>query len=153
MSNEIELVKKKEQKALIIRDSVGMLKLPKVMGPAYMKIFNYLKEKNFEPAEAPFTGYLVDNWDEAVNMSGLKMFLSVFTKKWDIEMGFAVPDHIEGHDNMEITSLPAGEYRLRMWFSPASALAGLAISLSALAITFLAIVITYMKNTGNRRKT
>jgi len=118
MSNDVELIKRKEQRTLIIRESVGMLKLPKVMGPAYMKIFNYLKEKDFEPAAAPFTGYQVDNWDEAINMSGLKMLLSVFTKKWDIEMGFEVPDHIEGYDNMEIKSLPAGEYLQALHVGP-----------------------------------
>jgi len=118
MSTDIELIEKKEQRTLIIRDSVGMLKLPKVMGPAYKKIFEYLKEKDFEPTEAPFTGYQVDNWDEAINMSGLKMLMSVFTKKWDIEMGFEVPDHIEEHGNMEIKSLPAGEYLQALHVGP-----------------------------------
>lgn len=118
MSTNIDLITRDEQKALVISDTVGMMKLAKVMGPAYRKIQAHLKEKGIEPVSAPLTSYVVDNWEETVNMKGLKAFFSVFTKKWQIQMGFEVPDDTEGTDTIEVIHLPAGEYLQTTHFGP-----------------------------------
>jgi AraC family transcriptional regulator len=110
MSNPVKLITRDEQKALVIRDQVSTLKLPKVMGPAYMKIAEYMKKKGAEPTEAPFTSYKVDNWDEAINIKGLKAIISLFTKKWDIEMGFPLTEDVPATDSIEISTLLGGEY-------------------------------------------
>lgn len=110
MNYTIRIVEREEQKALIIRDCVGMLKLPKVMGPAYMKIADYLKTNGIEPQEAPFTSYRVDDWDAVVQISGFKMVLSIFTKKWDIEMGFPTKMELNGTDEIEVMTIPAGAF-------------------------------------------
>ena len=117
MSQNVELITREQQKALIIKDSVGTLKLAKVMGPAYAKIMDYLKGKNVELC-TPFTSYHVGNWEETVNMSGLKMFFSLFTKKWDIEMGFEVPANIDGSGEIQAITLPAGKYLQTMHIGP-----------------------------------
>ena len=112
MSGNIELFKRDAQTALVIRDQVGMFKLPKVMGPAYMKIARYLEENGITPKEAPFTSYHVGNWNDTINMKGFKAVLSALMKKWDVEMGFPLPSDVDlrGNDVINSITLPGGEY-------------------------------------------
>ncbi|MBN1480377.1 GyrI-like domain-containing protein [candidate division KSB1 bacterium] len=110
MSYDLEIISREEQKALILRDCVTTLKLPKVMGPAYQKIAEYMQEQGVEPKEAPFTCYRIGNWEKAINMKGFQALFSLITKKWEIEMGFPVTQDMAGKDTIEISILPAGKY-------------------------------------------
>ncbi|MBN1465645.1 GyrI-like domain-containing protein [candidate division KSB1 bacterium] len=110
MENNIELISRDERKALIIRATVGVLKLPRVIGPAYMKIDAFLRAHGIEPKEAPFTCFQIDDWDKAVHMSGLKSLLATFTKKLNVEMGFEVTANVRGDESIEQIILPAGHY-------------------------------------------
>lgn len=110
MSNTVELINRETQHALAIHDYVGTLKLGRVMGPAYMKIAAYMHENDSEPQEAPFTCYRIDNWDEALRMEGFKAFLALFTKKWDVTMGFPTPEKMQGDGSIQPIEIPAGPY-------------------------------------------
>ena len=110
MANEIQIIKRDEQKALVVRDKVSMLQTSKAIGRAYGMIIEFMKRKGYEPEGAPFTSYKVDNWEKTVTISGLKMFISVFTQKWDITSGFHVPDDMDGEGLIEAVTQPSGEY-------------------------------------------
>ncbi len=110
MANEIQIVKRDEQKALVVRNRVSMLKLPKAIGSAYARIVEHMKRKGCDPEGAPFTSYKVDDWEKTVSISGLKMLISVFTQKWDVESGFHVPENMEGEGCVEAITQPSGEY-------------------------------------------
>lgn len=118
MANGIELIMRDERKALIIRATVGVLKLPRVIGPAYMKIDAFLRAHGIEPQEAPFTCFHIDDWDKAVHMSGLKSLLATFTKKLDVEMGFEVTADVRCNESIEQSILPAGRYFRAVHFGP-----------------------------------
>ncbi len=114
----MEIVTLKERKALIISDSLGMFKLAKAMGAAYPKIKSYLDSNNVIYNSAPFTSYVVDNWEKTVNMSGFSMVLSVFTQKWIIEMGYEIEGELENKDDMTVITLPSDEYIETMHIGP-----------------------------------
>lgn len=118
MSQEVELVTKEAKSALVITESVGTFKLGKVMGPAYMEIQNYLNQNGIQIKEAPFTIYQVENWEETINMSGLKAIISLFIKKWNIEMGFEIPESMEGVGRIKPITLPRGQYLQTMHLGP-----------------------------------
>ena len=110
MANGIQIVKREEQKVLVIRNNVSMLKVPKTIGSAYTRIDEFMKSKGREPEGAPFTSYKVDDWEKTVSISGLRMFISIFTQKWDIESGFHAPPDMDGEGPIKAVIQPSGEY-------------------------------------------
>lgn len=114
----MKIIELNERQALVKTDSVGMFKLAKVMGPAYISLKSYLEDKKIEFNPIPFTSYAVDNWEETVNLKGLKMLINIFTKKWDIAMGYEISEEINLTDDMQLIILPAGKYIETMHMGP-----------------------------------
>lgn len=106
----IEVIKRDERNSLTIKTSVNTFQLGKVMGPVYLRIMDYMKKNGEEPQKAPYTKYEVDEWETTVNMKGLKAFIHLFTKKWNIEMGFEKSTPINGNGEIKTQIIPAGKY-------------------------------------------
>ena len=75
------------------------------------------------------------------------LFISdTFYPGWHAKIGETPVEVMRANYIFRAVAAPAGEYRLRMWFSPASAVIGLWISLSALAVTCLILLLCRLKN-------
>ncbi len=71
----IEETKIPEQMALIILDSAGIKDYEKVMGKAYMEIYNYMKSSGLRQAGAPFS--ICMKWDSVTRSSVMKIGIPV----------------------------------------------------------------------------
>ncbi len=112
MSEDISIIERSEQHALYIPETVGTMKLGKVMGPAYEKIMEYLKKQEIEMNEndIPFTRYKNIEW-ERMNKKGLFAFIHMmFFHKWEIDIGIPCPDAVPGEGNIRKTVLEPGKY-------------------------------------------
>lgn len=114
----MNIVTLNEKKALVKTASLGMFKLAKAMGEAYCNLKDYLEKNNIEFNQIPFTSYAVDDWEKTVNLKGFKMLINIFTKKWDIEMGYEVVGDVKEKDDMDVIALPAAEYIETMHIGP-----------------------------------
>jgi len=75
------------------------------MMKGFPAISAYLDELNVTPTREPFTVYHGIDWKKLHNQSGFRMFLEMFTRKWDIEFGFPVPEELPGRDAIKPSSI------------------------------------------------
>lgn len=110
--SEIKVITIEDKQAIVIRDTVGMMKLASIMGPAYSKIQEVSQFEGIHIDEVPFTSYVVDNWEKTTQMGFFGMIASVLFHKWEIEMGFlingkATVDHV---DDIDVITIPGGQF-------------------------------------------
>lgn len=112
MSEAISVVERGEQHALCISETVGTMRLGKVMGPAYQAILKRLQEQNIELSDRdiPFTIYKHIEWNK-VNQKGLLATIHMmFFHKWDMDIGIPCPESVRGEGNIKDTTLESGKF-------------------------------------------
>ncbi len=112
MSDEITIIERQAQHAVMIPAVVGTMKMGKVMGPAYASIMAHLKANNIElqNTDMPFTVYRNINWDEMNKKGFLATLKMMFVKKWDLEIGISCPELTPPGDEIQKLTLEAGRY-------------------------------------------
>ncbi|MBF0234358.1 MAG: GyrI-like domain-containing protein [Desulfamplus sp.] len=112
MSEDITMIERSEQQALCISETVGTMKLGKVMGPAYQAIMDHFKEHDIKCGEKdiPFTKYKNIDW-EKLNRKGLfAMINMMFFHKWEIDIGIPCPESATGEGLIKKMQLESGKY-------------------------------------------
>ncbi|MBL0690882.1 MAG: GyrI-like domain-containing protein [SAR324 cluster bacterium] len=112
MTDKISIVKREAINSLCIFDVVGTMKLGKVMGPAYEKISDSLKEQGipFGKKDLPFTMYKDINWDGFCEKGIIAMIKMMFFKKWNLQMGITCPDEAKASGKIKKETLSAGKF-------------------------------------------
>ena len=98
MPEDITLVDRSVQHALCVSETVGTMKLGKVMGPAYTAIMGYLEKQGigFGEKDIPFTKYKNLDWNK-IRKKGLFAKLNmIFFHKWEMDIGVPCPDSVSG---------------------------------------------------------
>lgn len=91
MNDQITLSEQQAQPVLCIRTTTSVAELPRALGQAYQAIAAYLAELGNKTPEAAYAAYY--NMD----MENL-----------DVEMGFLVPEPLEGRGEIKASEIPAG---------------------------------------------
>ncbi len=118
MAEKIEIVDRPPQAALQVTASIGMLKMPRVMGQTYRRIMEYIEAGSIEPAGAPYCRYTGFDWDALSNEGRLAAFIRIFTRKWDLEMGIPVGDAVKTGDDLQQVMLTGGRHIQTMHRGP-----------------------------------
>lgn len=106
----VEVVTRSATATLAVKASLGMLQMAKVMGQSYQAILAQLEAQGLAPAGPPYARYTGLDWTELDKQGKLKMLLEVFTKKWNVEMGFPLSTPPQDSAGLSAGSLPAGRY-------------------------------------------
>ncbi len=99
INNKIQIIETKAQPVLSIKTVTPVENLPQVLGKAYESIFNYIKENEENPTDAPFTAYY--NMD----MENL-----------EVEVGFPVANELAGKDEIVAGQIPAGRKVVSLYY-------------------------------------
>jgi len=112
MSEQITIIEKAEQHALCVSETVGTMKLGKVMQPAYLLIMDHLKKHdiNFGENVIPFARYKDLDWAKLQKKSLFSVINMLFCYKWQLDIGVSCPDSVPGEGRMNKVSLDAGKY-------------------------------------------
>ena len=107
---KIEIVKNEVVHTLSLQALCGTLSLPKVIGRSYTKIAEHMARRGIEMAGAPYVLYRGVEWEDLNNQGKLKMLIQLFTKKWNLEIGFPLKEAGKGNQGFQEGTIPAGEY-------------------------------------------
>ena len=94
------------RRALVVRTACKTLQMPKVIGPAFGRVLEYLKAKGVEPKHPPFVRYYGFTFDEMNSQGFLKMMVGMFTRVWQVEIGFPVEMPIDGTAELNFVEYP-----------------------------------------------
>ncbi|MBI9018518.1 MAG: GyrI-like domain-containing protein [Phycisphaerae bacterium] len=86
---------------LSVRAQVSTMKLGKIFGKTYEYIIKYLQKNNIEPIEFPYSKYFGADWDRMAKLKGFRKFWFIMTRKWDIEIGFIIPEPDKGSGDIQ----------------------------------------------------
>lgn len=112
MFEGISVIDRSQQHALCISETVGTLKLGKVMGPAYQSIMDHIQAADIQPGEndIPFTVYKNIDWAR-VGQKGFWSFIKLmFFHQWEMEIGIPCPESVKGEGRIKNFQLEAGRY-------------------------------------------
>ncbi|MBU0561644.1 MAG: GyrI-like domain-containing protein [Bacteroidetes bacterium] len=118
MSEKVEIVERELTYTLEVNENAQMWKLPKIIGQSYRSIMDYSSKKNNEITEAPFVRYLNINWEEMEKDSKIVMFMKMFSRKWNMLIGFPLNNKLDGEGKIEAGMIPAGRYLKSMHRGP-----------------------------------
>ncbi len=118
MPTPIKIIKKEHEPTLEIRMQCTMLKMPMMIRQSYMLILTYLEELGEEMSGMPYVRYLNLNWDTMLNENKLMGFIRVFTRKWDMAIGFPVKKELEERGDIKPGGLPEGRYIRTIHYGP-----------------------------------
>ena len=107
---KIEIVKRDAVHTLSLQAVCGTLSLPKVIGRSYKKIAEHMARRGIEMAGAPYVLYRGVDWEDLNTQGMLRMAVQLFTKKWNLEIGFPLPEAGEGNEGFREGEIPGGEY-------------------------------------------
>jgi len=112
MFAEITTVERQESLALTIKDTVGTMKLGKVIGPAYGSILSYMTENKIDCSQdnIPFCIYQDLNWNELSKTGPIAMFKMIFLHKWHLEMGIPCDRPLPNKPPINSSRLPSGTF-------------------------------------------
>ncbi len=112
MSEPISVVERDQRHALCISETVGTMKLGKVMGPAYHAILERLKNQNIDlgTEDIPFTVYKHMDWDKLNQKGFLATINMMFFYKWEMDIGIPCPESAKGEGNIKDITLASGKY-------------------------------------------
>lgn len=110
MTLSIEIVERKQVKTLEVYESIPMWKMPKVIGNTYQSITDYLESINTEPLDAPYIKYINLNWQALDTESKFAGFIKAFTRKWEMFIGFSVPEGTAAAGNLKSGEFSGGSY-------------------------------------------
>lgn len=118
MVSGVEVVERQDEYTLEINGKASMMMMSKVIGKGYEDIYNYMK-KNEIPCEAPpYIKYVNFSWDDVEGGNKFLGFLKMFTKKWDMEMGFPVKKEYAGEGIIKSGKIAGGKYLQTMHKGP-----------------------------------
>ena len=107
---KIEIVKRDAVHTLSLQALCGTLSLPKVIGRSYKKIAEHMARRGIEMAGAPYVLYRGVDWEDLNTQGMLRMAVQLFTKKWNLEIGFPLPEGGLGNEGFREGEIPGGEY-------------------------------------------
>ncbi len=110
MEYDIEIVEREPEKTLEVSTQLAVWKMPFVFGRTYGRIVKVLERQSAEPSGPPYARYLDVCWEELDKESKLAMLIKVFTRKWNLRIGFPVDGDFDGNDDMVTGELPGGRY-------------------------------------------
>ncbi len=110
MSNQIEVIEKETEHTLEINANVPMMKMPVVIGSSYKAIAEYLGKKGLECSGVPYVRYVDLNWSELNNENKFLLFIKMFTKKWNMLIGFPLKEKTEGEGNIKSGTIEKGKF-------------------------------------------
>ena len=118
MKNEIQIIEQGLKNTLEIKAKVPMWKMPVVIGKSYKKIVEHLEKSSIEPSEPPYIHYLNINWEEVKEEGRFSSFVKMFTRKWEMLIGFQVKEKMEGSGEISAGILQKGKYVQSMHYGP-----------------------------------
>ena len=110
MSQKIEIVDRDLQHTLEIRSQAAMMKMPAVIGAAFGKINNHMKEKQIACDFPPYVKYVNFSWDDAGGANKFFGFFRMLTYKWDMLIGFPVTNEQIGAGEIKSGKIEKGKY-------------------------------------------
>lgn len=110
MNSEIEIVHRDEEYTLEIFRQIPIWKMPAVIGRSYKQICEYMEGIGIQPSGMPFARYVNLSWDSLDKKNILFRFYTMVVKKWDVFIGFTVPQKIEGSKAIQAGTLAGGKY-------------------------------------------
>ena len=90
MSSAIELVERNAENTLEIKARIPIWKMPSTIGNSYKQIMEHLEATGAKPAGMPYVRYLHLDWERLNNESKIASLLKMFTRKWNMLIGFPV---------------------------------------------------------------
>jgi len=110
MAGSVEIVEKQDEFTLEINAQASMLMIPKVIGKAYEDLKKFMKQKGIPCEAPPFVKYVNFSWDESTGGNKFLGFFKMFTKKWDMQIGFPVKNDTPGEGSIKSGKILYGKY-------------------------------------------
>jgi effector-binding domain-containing protein len=86
--------------ALVIPAQCKVWQMPKVIGPAFGRIMDYLKSQKIEPRPTPFVRYYDFDFEDQIKPGLFKAIFGMFTQTWHIDIGFPIDTEVVPAEGM-----------------------------------------------------
>lgn len=118
MTDQIITIDKPLEYTLEINVKAPMWKMPMVVGGSYKTIMAYMECLGIESSGAPYVRYLNLNWDALSRENKFITIIKMFTRKWNMLVGFPVAEKVDGNEIIQSGVLPGGSYLKTMHIGP-----------------------------------
>lgn len=120
---DVEMIQMKERSTLEVNVKVSMLGMPKAIGRTYMRLAEYLETHGGSMEGEPYVRYLDLDWDALMNESKWLGFIRIFTRKWNMLIGFPLKEGIAGEGDIKAGRFAGGSYLTTLHTGPYQKLA------------------------------
>jgi effector-binding domain-containing protein len=110
MPEQIEVIERHADGTLEIRATAAVFKMPMVIGSSLKKIVSLINEHSTIPSGAPFVRYVNFSWDKLNNEGKFMSFIRMFTRKWEMHIGFPIVLDITPTGEIQKGLIPKGKY-------------------------------------------
>ncbi len=103
MDQEIKIIEKEIGYVAEMGYEITMVKMASIFKKSYLKIASLLEENEIDTKLLiPYARYINVDWDAEIKKSKLKMFMEVFTKKYQIHIGIPIEKAVEEQGEVKI---------------------------------------------------
>lgn len=117
-SAEIEIVEMAEIPTIEVNVKVTMPGIPRAIGSTYHRLAGYLEKKAEKMGGEPYVRYLDIDWDKMMHENRLLGFLKMFTRKWNMLVGFPMQHAVKGEGAIRPGAIPGGRYLVTLHTGP-----------------------------------
>lgn len=110
MDNSVEIINNQAKCTIQITANIPMWKMPVVIGNAYKDITKYMDKNAAKPSGPPFVRYLNVKWNEINRVNKVTAFIKMFTRKWNMIIGFPIDKKLDGEKDLKPGELPGGKF-------------------------------------------
>ena len=106
----IEIVEREAVPTLEISVRTTILWMPKRIGQSYGRLAQYIEAHQGEFSGVPYVRYLEIDWNALMRERRLFAFFKMFTRSWNLRVGFPLKQALDGEGEVRSAAFPAGQY-------------------------------------------